>query len=238
MGTGTLLAAYTWSKFIDNVDSLSSGYLDTNIGTGQDYTNLAADRSESSFGVPNRFVLSYVLDLPFGRGHRFLGSPGAFADKVVSGWQVNGITTFQSGYPVPIIAQPTVLQSSFYAGTARPNVVPGCIKQITGSEYTRVARWFNTSCFTQPSAYGFGNERRTDSQVRGSGINNYDFAVSKTTPIATERVKFQFTTEFFNIFNRVQFGIPGAQLGAGNFGVVSSQYNQPRLIQFAGRFIF
>ncbi len=238
VGTGTLLAAYTWSKFIDNVDSLSSGYLDTNIGTSQDYTHLAADRSESSFGVPNRFVLSYVLDLPFGRGHRFLGSPGAFADKVVSGWQVNGITTFQSGYPVPIIAQPTVLQSSFYAGTARPNVVPGCTKQITGSEYTRVARWFNTSCFTQPSAYGFGNERRTDSQVRGSGINNYDFAVSKTTPIATERVKFQFTTEFFNIFNRVQFGIPGAQLGAGNFGVVSSQYNQPRLIQFAGRFIF
>lgn len=235
---GTFLASYTWSKFIDNVDSLSSGFLDPQIGVSQDYTDLKADRSESSFGAPHRFVGSYVVDLPVGRGKRFLQSPGAVTDKLVSGWQVNGITTFQQGYPVPIIAQGTVLQSSFYAGAPRPNIVPGCAKGIGGAQQAKLARWFNTSCFTQPSGYGFGNEPRTDSQVRDSGIDNYDFALMKTTPLFTERVRFQFTTEVFNLFNRVQFGPPGAQLGTGSFGVVSSQYNQPRLIQFAGRIVF
>jgi hypothetical protein len=235
---GTFLAAYTWSKFISNVDSLSSGFLDPQIGVSQDYTNLKADRSESSFGAPNRLVASYVADLPIGRGKRFLHSPSAMTDKLVSGWQLNGITTFQSGYPVPIIAQGTVLQSSFYAGAPRPNIAPGCTKDVGGAEQGRLTHWFNTSCFTQPSGYGFGNEPRTDSQVRDSGIDNYDFALLKTTPLFSERVRFQFTTEVFNVFNRVQFGPPGAQLGTGSFGVVSSQYNQPRLIQFAGRVVF
>ena len=151
-------------------------------------------------------------------------------DKLVSGWSWNGITTFQTGYPLPIVAQPTVLSSSFGAGTPRPNVVPGCTKRITGSAQSRLAHWFYIACFTQPSAYGFGNETRTDSTVRTAGIANWDTALMKTITLR-ESLNLQFTTEVFNLFNRVQFGIPNNVTGSGNFGVVSSQLNQPRLIQ-------
>ncbi len=53
-----------------------------------------------------------------------------------------------------------------------------------------------------------------------------------------ESLNLQFTTEVFNLFNRVQFGIPNNVTGNGNFGVVSSQLNQPRLIQFSLRLGF
>jgi hypothetical protein len=70
--------------------------------------------------------------------------------------------------------------------------------------------------------------------VRQPGIANYDFSLFKNTKI-TERVGLQFRTEVFNIFNRVQFGPPGETLGNAQFGVISSQLNLPRLIQFALR---
>jgi hypothetical protein len=73
--------------------------------------------------------------------------------------------------------------------------------------------------------------------LRSAGVNNWDFAVFKTTQIA-ERYSLQFRTEFFNLFNRVQFGQPGSTDGNASFGVVSSQSNNPRLIQFALRFSY
>ena len=69
------------------------------------------------------------------------------------------------------------------------------------------------------------------------GIANYDFSVFKNTPI-NERFRLQFRTEIFNLFNRVQFGRPGTALGLSTFGVVSSQANDPRLIQFALRLLY
>lgn len=110
-------------------------------------------------------------------------------------------------------------------------------KRITGSAQSRLAHWFDTACFTQPSAYGFGNETRTDSAVRTAGIANWDTALMKTITLR-ESLNLQFTTEVFNLFNRVQFGIPNNVTGNGNFGVVSSQLNQPRLIQFSLRLGF
>ncbi len=234
---GTFLGSYTWSKLIDNVDSLSSGYLDSLIGTSQDYTRLDLDRSRSSFDAPHRLVVSYVVELPFGRGKRFLGHSGSFVDHVVSGFSANGVTTFQQGYPLPVIAQSSVLNSNFGAGQTRPNVVGGCQRVIPGASQQKLTKFFNTACFTQPGPYAFGNESRTDSVIRNAGIANYDFGLIKVTPI-TESVRIQFNTEVFNLFNRVQFGVPGNQLGNGNFGVVSSQANQPRLIQFALRVLF
>jgi hypothetical protein len=77
-----------------------------NVGGGQgvqDNTNIRGGESSlSSFDVPQRAVISYVYDLPFGKGRRFLGSAGGFMDKLVSGWGLNGITTFQSGFPLAL----------------------------------------------------------------------------------------------------------------------------------------
>ena len=92
---------------------------------------------------------------------------------------------------------------------------------MPGSAQSRVSAWFNTGCYSQPSAFGFGDESRTDPNLRTAGIANWDFAVFKETPIK-EQVSLQFRTEFFNIFNRLQFGPPGNQLGSSLFGLISS----------------
>jgi hypothetical protein len=101
----------------------------------------------------------------------------------------------------------------------------------------RLNPWFDTSAFTATSSFAFGNLARSLTRVRSHGIANYDFTVFKNTPI-TERFSLQFRTEIFNAFNRVQFSYPGTAMGNPQFGVVSGQYNNPRLIQFALRLLF
>ena len=130
----------------------------------------------------------------------------------------------------------TNLTNSF-GGGSRPNVVAGCAKSPGGAAQARLAQWFNTACFSSPPAFTFGNESRLDPTLRGHGINNWDFAVFKTTSI-TERMGLQFRTEFFNLFNRVQFGNPNVSAGNPSFGVISSQANTPRRIQMALRLVF
>ena len=119
-----------------------------------------------------------------------------------------------------------------------------------------MAEWFNTECFSAPPAWGYGTEARVDSSLRAAGINNWDIALFKTTTFGPEnRFGIQFRTEFFNTFNRVQFGFPGTGYNGNNtpslipgpgvtqpdnngFGTVTSQANNPRLIQFALKFLF
>ena len=182
--------------------------------------------------MPQRLSVSYIQDLPIGKGRALLGNVSGVADKLVSGWGINGVSTFQSGYPLGLTTNSNLTNS--FGGGSRPNVVSGCDKLVSGSAQSRLNRWFNTSCFTAPPAFTFGNESRTDPTIRGHGIANWDFALFKTTTI-TERFRLEFRTEFFNLFNRVQFGGPNLSVGNPSFGIVSSQSNNPRLIQFALR---
>ena len=163
--------------------------------------------------------------------------------KVVSGWGVDGVTTFQKGFPLPIsdASGNGITQAGFSQNfTLRPDVVPGCNKSaphtiVNGNNVV----WFNTSCFVAPAEWGFGDESRVDATLRGAGINNWDFALFKTTNFGPEnKLGLQFRTEFFNTFNRVQFAPPGGTLGSSTFGIVNSQLNNPRLIQFALKFLF
>jgi len=234
---GTILATYTWSKLLSNTDTLTSWLESSTAGAVQDWNNIAAEKSLASYDVPHRVVVSYVLDLPVGNGRRFLGGAHGFANKTVSGWGINGISTFQSGFPLVLTAQPTVLSTSFGAGTPRPNVVAGCSKFVSSSPVNRLNNYFNTACFSQPGSFAFGSESRTDPNMRSEGIDNFDFSVFKDTAL-TERFKLQFRTEFFNLFNRVQFNAPGGSLGTPQFGVVTATRNQPRLVQFALRLAF
>jgi hypothetical protein len=241
---GTFLAAYTNAKLMSNTDTLTT-WLESGVGSPQDWNNLKADRSLSSQDVSQRLVISYVYDLPFGHGQRYMSDASGVVGKVVSGWGVDGVTTFQKGFPVPIsFAGSNGISAAGFTQNfqLRPNVVPGCNK---GSAHTVVPGtgnqfvWFNTSCFVAPAEWGFGDEARVDATIRGAGINNWDFALFKTTNFGPEnKLGLQFRAEFFNTFNRVQFGPPGSALGGGNFGVVSSQLNSPRLIQLALKFLF
>jgi hypothetical protein len=234
---GRLIGSYSWAKMIGTADTVSSSVEYGGVGAVQDNDNIRAERSLISHDVPHRLVVSYVLDLPFGKGKRFLSGTSGFAGKLLSGWGINGVTSFQSGFPLKLTAQATTLSSSFGAGTPRPNVVAGCEQEISGSAQSKLGKWFNTACFTQPGSYSFGNEARVNPRLRAHGVNNFDFAVFKSTGI-TERVNLQFRTEFFNLFNRVQFYSPATALGVSTFGTVNAQLNQPRLVQFAMRLTF
>ena len=123
-----------------------------------------------------------------------------------------------------------------FGGGQRPNRT-GTSAEQDGSAQSRLNAWFNTAAFTLPASFTFGNAARTMPDARSHGIANYDFTIFKNTKI-TESVGLQFRTEIFNLFNRVRFAYPGTALGNPQFGVVSGQYNDPRLVQFALRLSF
>lgn len=209
----------------------------------------AEERSLSSQDVSQRLIISYVLDLPFGHGRRFLSSASGAVDQVVGGWGIDGITSFQRGFPLKIswAGTSTPLENaSLGTGGIRPNVVAGCDKSANGKNITH---WFNTDCFSAPPAWGYGTEARVDPSLRQPGINNFDFAIFKRF-VFDERYGLEFRTEFFDLFNHPQFGPPGTgfnpttdssgtvNTAANGFGTITSTINNPRLIQFALKFQF
>ena len=136
----------------------------------------------------------------------------------------------------------------------RPNVDPNCDKKVSGSALDRLNRWFNTDCFSVPNAgfvaanastdpslrWDLGNATRTDPDLRAHGVNNWNLSVSKTTRIG-DKVNLMLRIEAFNLFDRVQFGPPNTQAttaATSTFGTVTSQVNQPRLMQVAFRLTF
>jgi hypothetical protein len=239
---GSLLVAYTNAKLISDTDTLTS-WLETSVGGIQDNNNLHRERSLSSQDVPQRVVVSYVLDLPFGQGKRFLSGVGGHANKLIGGWGMDGVTTFQRGFPL-VFGNGQANDAALFGTGSRPNIVPGCRKSIPGGSTARLNKWFNTSCFAAPSDFTFGTESRVDASLRSDGINNFDLALFKRTMFGLdERVAVEFRTEFFNLFNRTQFAPPNTiccSSNNGDFGVVTSTAagTNPRLIQFALKLLF
>jgi len=234
---GTVLADYTWSKFMANTEAYTSFLETSTIGAIQDNTNLGAENSVITFDVPHRVILSYVLELPFGHDKHFLANTSGVTDKLVSGWTVAGISTFASGFPLAITSAATNdLFTFFGAGTIRPNVVPGCVKS-NGNNPRSGKPTINAACFTAPSLFSFGNEPRVDAGLRAKGIDNWDVTLSKLTHL-TKGVGLDFRGEFFNVFNRAQFAAPNTSFGNSFFGVVTSQANSPRQIQLSLRLDF
>jgi len=236
-GGASILVAYTFSKLISDTDTIT-GWLESG-GTGgiQDWNNLRGSKSLASFSTPNRLVASYVLDVPVGKGRRYLGNANGFVQSTIGGWGVEGVTTIQTGFPLHFGTN--VNQTNSFGGGSRPNVVSGCDASLSGSTQSRLNQYFNTACFTQPAPFTFGDESRTDPKLKAPGIANWDFSAFKNFPFGPEgRLNLQFRAEFFNIFNRVQFGYPGQTQGQSSFGVITGVQNSPRLVQFALRFGF
>jgi len=241
-GGGTLLVAYTNAKLMSNTDTLTSWLEGPTGGVPgvQDWNNLAGEKSLSAQDVSQRLVISYVLDLPFGHGRKFANSLTGLANGAVSGWGVDGITTFQRGFPLKISYSGSTPLEAANLGVSniRPNVVAGCDRQGP----RKLSQWFNTACFAAPPDFGPGTESRVDPVLRGPGINNFDFAVFKKTNIG-ERMGIEFRTEFFNLFNHPYFSMPATGFGAAGFGVINSTVqggvaSPERLIQFALKFVF
>ena len=204
--------------------------------THQDVYNRRASRSLASQDVNRRLVLSYVYDLPIGRGKAFASNMPKAVDLVVGHWQVNGIVTFSTGVPLAIATQQNNSQSFSAAQWANvngndPNLPAG----RTIDE--RLARWFDTSVFSQPAAFTFGNGPRVLPTVRRDGIRSWDFSLFKNVPIR-EAVRVEFRAEFFNFTNTPNWGAPGQALGNPQFGVVNAMGNAPRQVQFGLKVYF
>ncbi len=239
---GMLLGSYTFSKLLTDSEYLTS-WLDSTGSAGyQDYNNPMSNYSLSSFDARQRLVVSYLYELPIGKGEQYLANLNGVTNALIGGWGVNGITTFQEGYPLGLSVTPNTLSTYAFQGTLRPNIVPGCAKKTSGSMASRLggagskSTYFNTACFTTPGLFTFGNESRTDNALRQPGIANFDFSVFKKIPL--EKVVFDFRVEAFNLFNRVQFGAPVTTAGSSTEGWITSVYNNPRLLQVSGRITF
>jgi len=242
----SILASYTVAKLIDNttseinwLEAAAPGWGDANA------YNLRGERSLDAFDVPQRFIMSAILDLPVGKGKRFAGNAGPVADKIIGGWGINAIINFQSGFPLIMQGCPGKLNDSGIpnVGCARATV-SGTRKLTSGSLDQRLNEWFDTSAFIRTADYSYGNDSRTEPNLRGDGINNIDFAVFKNTKFGPDqRFGVEFRGEFFNLFNSPQFSPPnmncctGVAQG-GTFGQITAQYNLPRVIQFGLRFNF
>lgn len=221
----SLLGAYTKAKFISDVSS-DKGFAGDINAPIQNSNNRRLDRSLSPQDISDRLVASYVYDLPF-------KSRASWSRHLLAGWQLSGITSLQTGRPL-ILSNQTNNTASL-GGNSRPNST-GQSAHLDSGQRT-LNRWFNTSAFTEPAPFTFGNVGRTLPDVREPGLVNFDFSILKNIAIR-EQIRLQFRAEAFNLMNTPQFGQPGTALGTGQFGVITSQANSPRQIQLGLKLIF
>ena len=242
-----LVAIYTYAKDMDD-KSAAAGVGATNSYNGHlDDHNPKLDYAPSDFNVGQRFVTSYVWNLPFGRGKKYAGQINRAADIAIGGWEVTGIATFQKGFPFSILASDTY--SLLNAPNQRANVVGN---PFSGPQKSR-AVWFNTSAYQQPLAGQFGSSGRNS--ITGPGIENFDMGAAKNFYFG-EFASLQIRVEGFNVFNHTQFGVDPSSPGVGpgsipvdnnvndqgqsankNFGQVVSA-RPGRVIQLGGKFTF
>jgi hypothetical protein len=173
----------------------------------------------------HRLTLSYLWELPFGKGKTYL-SHGGPLDWLLGGWQTNGILTVQSGLPF----SPVLQTSTTNTGTgSRPNVVGPANYPHT------MQHWFDPSAFATPAAYTYGNAGRDT--LLGPGRTNWDMSLFKDFTIREQTV-LEFRAEAFNIFNHPQLGLPNATIGNPQAGSITSTVGNPRQLQVALRLQF
>jgi len=206
--------SYTWSKTFDQGESF------------QDYYDLASSRALSSTEQRHNFIMSFLYEMPFGKGRRFASDLNRAWNAIIGDWQINGILAYKSGTPLQITASNT---SGLYALLTAPNN-NGVSGHLTGSPQSRLDRWFNTSVFSQPAPFTLGNMGPRVPDIRSDSIRNHDLSLFKEfAPREQFRVQFRF--EALNAFNRPRFSGPTTSVTSGSFGMVSSQANAPRQVQ-------
>ena len=219
-----MLFAYTWSKVITDVD----GPARTNGVGVQDVYNLRNERGIAGYDVPHRVVLSYVYNLPFGKHGKYLKTMKA-VNWAVDGWQLSGITEFQSGLPLTI-NNPSNQLGGFTA-TQRPI-------QTAPAAYDRgdrtLDKWFNTGAFTAANALQFGTAPRFP--LYRPGINNWDTSLMRNFQLG-DRFRLQFRGAFYNTLNHGQYNAPGNTLNTTTFGKISSG-RDARITELALRIFF
>ncbi len=239
-------ASYTYSKDLTDINYYSGGAVGANINNA---SNMAQQYGPAYFNRPQRFVINYSYELPFGKHDGFLG-------KALEGWNVSGVTTVQGGTPLTII-DPSA--GTIY-GTTTASTATICPGQTFGSILSSGSLtqrlggnsggpgYFNPGSFcSAPTGGIFGNGTGYGNTgvgiVEGPGQFNFDISIVKTTKL-TERQTVIFRAEFFNAFNHAQFNNPIAAPAPGEvqlgptFGEITSTSVNPRILQFALKYMF
>jgi hypothetical protein len=222
-----VLNAFTWSKAKDN----GSGTLENapgNLPSPQDFYNLEADFDTSGYDQPYNNTTSFVWELPFGEGKRWMNGPNAVLNGVFGGWTISGVNTMTSGEPATLNYTPAasflvsgINQDFRGANNYRPNVI-GDPYGDRGS-VTNYLNKDNVVIPTDPSQ-PFGNAGRNT--IHGPWFWQVDMVASKdfALPIGSQ-TRLQIRLEAFNVFNRTNFRAPNINRSSGNFGTITSAYD-------------
>ncbi len=232
----TLRGVYTYSKVLDDGDSLNATTSGGGPALASNPFNLRSDRGLGTFDVRHVAVANVTYALPVGHGKRFLGGLEGFGNAAASGWTVNSIVTLQDGFPFT----PQLSYNPSNNGDTRNPVRPFVNPAFTGPVILGTsAKWFNPSAFLAPAntaANGgfYGNVGR-DTLI-GPSLATWDFSALKDTRIR-EQLNLQFRAEIFNILNRANFNQPNAVVFTPSgvsptAGVITSTSTTSRQVQF------
>jgi hypothetical protein len=236
----SVLSSLTLSQTKDN----GAGSLENpngNFPAPQNFYDLDADFGLSAYHQPYNSTTSVVLDLPFGRGRRFLSDVPVLVDALIGGWQIAGINAIYSGETVTLTYTP---QASFQvsgiaqdfrgANNYRPNVVGNVV--LPASERTP-QRYLDPAAVVVPTdpSQPFGNAPRNS--VRGPYVWQVDFMAGKRFPMPWPSGHAEFRIEAFNLLNRTNFRAPNGNRSAAAFGTITQTYD-PRQLQIGVKISF
>jgi hypothetical protein len=256
------LAAYTFSKSIDDISSIFGG----SVGSGlpQNSQNLSADRGLSDFNAAHRLSVSFLYDLP--TSHLWSEGP-EWSRKLLDNWQAGGILAAQSGSPFTVVlAGSPAASAAAFGNPQRPDLVgdPSRAGPVAANPTCQAPaqvgtpqNWFNQCAFAQPAGELFGPAFGTEGRniLTGPGFANLDFALTKSIPLHGEGHQLQLRGEFFNLLNHPNFDIPAHTFDltsctqnntllcpAGNYGSILSANaygdKPPRQIQLSVKYVF
>ncbi|MBV9508492.1 MAG: TonB-dependent receptor [Acidobacteriia bacterium] len=230
-------ANYTWSKSLDINSGLTGAQANNQAQMVLDRNDLRRDWGPSALNAANQASISAHYDLPFGKGRFWLRNVNGFGGKLVSGWQLNGITTLLSGFPFTPQIGSNRSGDGDTRNPDRPNLVPSFSGPVILGNPNQ---WFNPNAFALPAPGTYGNLGR--GTFTGPGLAEFDLSVFKDTRVS-ERANLEFRAEFFNLFNRPNFGTPNAIVFSGtaisgSAGLITTTATTSRQIQFGMKLIF
>jgi outer membrane receptor protein involved in Fe transport len=217
------LGSYTYGKALDYGGSAASG--GGAVGNPQTVTNLEAGHGPSGFDVRHRAVISWVYELPFGEGHRWLSNGGVMG-AIAGGWQLAGIATMTTGRPFTVLLQ-----------TGVNNGAPSWPNRIGSGRLDNptVDLWYNPADFAAPPANTYGDTGR--GILYGPGHINFDTSLSKKFTIVNQ-TNVEFRWDAFNLFNHPGFGFPNQNFDSPTAGQITSTLVDNRSMQFSLKFNF
>jgi len=230
-------ANYTFSKNLDDSSGIASSQSQNQNQSVMDPRHPLRDYGRSALDFRHQASGNFNYELPFGHGKRFVNGLNGMADRLAGGWQLNGILTLLSGFPLTPLVGTNQSGNGNTFNPDRPNVNPNFQEPL----YIRsVDKWFDPTAFSLPTLGTWGNLGR--GVLDGPGLAEIDFSVFKTIPI-TERTRVLFRAEFFNIANRANFNLPNPIVFSGNSispsaGKITSTTTSSRQIQFGLKLMF